>query len=486
MKHLRLFGQTDDRQSHKRLLRLSDQYWERLGELAEAKQLDRAAYLEHYVDDLEQAKEELRYLVAGMQDMAQQDQDYISDLTKEIEELQQDNQSLDEEAQQLDLEKADLQQKFQKLELENTSLQQKGQRFDTEKAALQQQVQKLETEKIALQQQVQKLDLEFVQKPDIEKTELQQQVQTLDSEKAALQQQGQTLDSETIQKPDNQETELQRQEQTHDQQETALQQNQSSDPGSIQPPNIEKTTQEQSVEVSNKANKLLLSMGVILSVVILFLVGGFSLPSTLHVERSIHIDAAPAEIFPLIGDLNEWQRWSPWAEMDPDMEVTISDSSEGQVFSWHSEEPMVGTGTLTIVDSSPPNSLHSHLDFGDQGMGDTTFLLDAEEEGTFVSWAFDSDVREGVPLLKQPISTYFKFFMDGMIGQDYEAGLNKIKALAEDHTDPSYSVTSSYSVQQMYQNIMQQFNVETETSLPNNNQDEGAGIESLDEVNPSS
>lgn len=46
-------------------------------------------------------------------------------------------------------------------------------------------------------------------------------------------------------------------------------------------------------------------------------------------------------------------------------------------------------------------------------------------------WSLDSDMREGVPLLMQPISTYFGFLMDGMIGPDYETGLQNLKALAE-------------------------------------------------------
>jgi hypothetical protein len=40
-------------------------------------------------------------------------------------------------------------------------------------------------------------------------------------------------------------------------------------------------------------------------------------------------------------------------------------------------------------------------------------------------------MRAGVPTLLQPISTYFGFLMDGMIGQDYEAGLANLKALVE-------------------------------------------------------
>ncbi|MGB7417212.1 MAG: SRPBCC family protein, partial [Thermosynechococcaceae cyanobacterium] len=169
----------------------------------------------------------------------------------------------------------------------------------------------------------------------------------------------------------------------------------------------------------------------LVSLAILFLVGGYTIPSTVHIERGLHIDAKPAAIFPLVGDLAQWSKWSPWAEMDPDMEMTLQGSGKGQVLQWHSNNPSVGAGTQEIVSIAPPNYVKSHLDFGDRGVADATILLTAEDDGTLVSWVFDADMREGVPTLMQPLSTYFSFFMDSLIGKDYETGLSNLKALAE-------------------------------------------------------
>ncbi|PZD73771.1 hypothetical protein C1752_01533 [Acaryochloris thomasi RCC1774] len=357
MQHLKLFSRSDRKPTRARQLRLTDQYWQRLGELAEARQLDRAAYLEHYVDDLEQAKEELRYLVAGMQDMAVQDQEYIKELTGELEQL----------------------------EYDNTRLQQQTQQFDTEKPALQQQIQQLNAEKAVLQQQIQQLNAET--------TTLQQKIQQLDAEKAAQLVQQLDVEEATLQLPDPVETEPQ--------------------------------------AGASRTALLKKSLGLLLSLAILFLIGGFTLPSTVHVERSIYIDSTPVDVFPLVGDLAEWPKWSPWAEMDPDMEMTVTGSGKGQRLKWHSDDPRVGNGTQELTIFAPPTYVKSHLDFGDQGGADATFLLEAEEEGSRVSWALDTDMREGVPLLKQPISTYFQFFMDDMIGKDYEIGLSHLKVLAE-------------------------------------------------------
>jgi hypothetical protein len=40
-------------------------------------------------------------------------------------------------------------------------------------------------------------------------------------------------------------------------------------------------------------------------------------------------------------------------------------------------------------------------------------------------------MREGVPLLQKPVATYFGFFLENMVGPDYEKGLANLEAVAE-------------------------------------------------------
>ncbi len=172
-------------------------------------------------------------------------------------------------------------------------------------------------------------------------------------------------------------------------------------------------------------------LGGLATAVLVAFMAGFVLPSQVHVERSLVISASPTEIYPLISDLNQWDAWSPWADKDPNAEMTISGSGIGQTMEWHSEDPQVGNGTQEVIGLESPNYISTHLDFGDQGMADATLKLTPQDDGTLVSWSLDTDMRAGVPTLQQPISTYFGFLMDNMIGKDYEQGLNNLKTLAE-------------------------------------------------------
>ena len=176
---------------------------------------------------------------------------------------------------------------------------------------------------------------------------------------------------------------------------------------------------------------LMKAVGALLAIAALAFGAGFLLPSTLHVERDIVIDATPEHVFALISDFHNWDAWSPWANLDPDADMQIAGAGVGQTMIWSSENPQVGSGSQTIVRLDKPETLMTHLDFGDNGMADATFTLTSEDGQTHVVWSLDTDMREGVPVFKQPINTYLGFAMDAMVGKDYEAGLSNLKTVAE-------------------------------------------------------
>ena len=64
-------------------------------------------------------------------------------------------------------------------------------------------------------------------------------------------------------------------------------------------------------------------------------------------------------------------------------------------------------------------------------MADASFDLIAENDETEVTWSLDTDMRAGVPVYMKPFSAYLGFFMDSMIGKDYEQGLKNLQELVE-------------------------------------------------------
>jgi len=157
----------------------------------------------------------------------------------------------------------------------------------------------------------------------------------------------------------------------------------------------------------------------------LFVVIGLTLPSTPHVERQIQIQAPPATVFALVNDFRQINKWSPWLDTDPNALYTISGPPRGvgATLTWDGQ--IVGQGSQVIVESEPSYRIVSKLDLERPGQTMGTFEFLQTEYGTHVIWSFDSDF--GMNL----IGRYFGLMLDGIVGPDYEEGLQNLKTMAE-------------------------------------------------------
>ena len=176
-------------------------------------------------------------------------------------------------------------------------------------------------------------------------------------------------------------------------------------------------------------------LGLIATIIIIIalaaIVFGYLWPDKVHVERETTINAAPDRVFALISDFKEWDQWSPWAKLDPNAKYEHSGSGVGQKMAWSSDDRNVGSGSQEIIELDAPNRMVTALDFGDMGVAKATFHISPEGDGSKVVWSLDTNMREGVPVLRQPMATFFSFFMDKMLGKTYEEGLANLKAAAE-------------------------------------------------------
>ncbi len=81
-------------------------------------------------------------------------------------------------------------------------------------------------------------------------------------------------------------------------------------------------------------------------------------PTPYTVERSTVVAAPADQIFPLLVDFHEWPRWSPWEDIDPDMQRTYggAESGVGATYAW-SGNRKAGAGSMEITDLATPTAL---------------------------------------------------------------------------------------------------------------------------------
>ncbi len=151
-------------------------------------------------------------------------------------------------------------------------------------------------------------------------------------------------------------------------------------------------------------------------------------PTTFSVERSTTINAPPQKIFAIIEDFKQWSAWSPWDKMDPDMKRTYSGSERGlgAIYAWEGNSD-VGKGRMEIIEAVPNELVVERLKFLEpfESESTVTFTLTAKGQQTEVKWAMSGENE----FMAKLVGIFLD--MDALVGKDFEAGLAKLKALAE-------------------------------------------------------
>jgi len=158
----------------------------------------------------------------------------------------------------------------------------------------------------------------------------------------------------------------------------------------------------------------------------ILLVVGLCMPEEWSVERTTIVNAEPAKIHPLVGNLESWPKWMPWIEEDPAMQVTFEGTAgaAGSRMVWKSEK--MGNGQLTALRSDAATGLEYELMMPEMGAPARGSIRYAKEGGgTRVTWK-DEGTLGGNPILR-----LMGPLMEGMMGTYFDRGLAKMKSLAE-------------------------------------------------------
>ena len=166
-------------------------------------------------------------------------------------------------------------------------------------------------------------------------------------------------------------------------------------------------------------------LAVLLILIGILLIVSVFLPKSVHVQRSITVNA-PAQIaYDQVNTLKNWELWSPWYKMDPDMKLTYNDipSGRGASYSWAGKK--TGEGTLTISDCKQNETIVTQLDMKGQGQSTGGFTIAPNAGGTDVVWYMD--MTPGM----NPLAKYMTVIMKGMLEKQFDEGLQGIKQIAE-------------------------------------------------------
>ncbi len=150
-------------------------------------------------------------------------------------------------------------------------------------------------------------------------------------------------------------------------------------------------------------------------------------PKSFALTRSAMI-AAPAErVFALINDLQEFNRWNPFARQDPELKIRYESvtSGRGGAYTWTGKK--AGVGRMEITDSAPAQRITMRLDFSKPMKAHNTvnFTLEPQAANTRVTWTMTGPANYVHNLMTTFLS------MEKMVGGQFEAGLASLKALAE-------------------------------------------------------
>ncbi len=145
------------------------------------------------------------------------------------------------------------------------------------------------------------------------------------------------------------------------------------------------------------------------------------------ITRELSLDASADQISPWIVDFHKWVSWSPWEDIDPNLQRTYggSDSGVGTTYEW-SGNRKAGAGKMTIT-SVQPTLIDLDLDFTKpfKSASKTKFELNQAEGSTTVVW----QVLTPKTLMTRVAGIFMN--MDKMVGADLEKGLAKLKSAVE-------------------------------------------------------
>jgi len=152
-------------------------------------------------------------------------------------------------------------------------------------------------------------------------------------------------------------------------------------------------------------------------------------PSNYTIVRTATIDSPPEKVFERVNDFKQWEGWSPWAKLDPNVKNTYSEppSGKGATMAWVGNDE-VGEGGMVITESTPSKTIKIDLEFKkpfpSKSVCHFEFVPAEEGKKTQMTWTMTGE--------HDFMGKAFTLFvdMDKMIGKDFENGLANMNSVS--------------------------------------------------------
>jgi hypothetical protein len=150
-------------------------------------------------------------------------------------------------------------------------------------------------------------------------------------------------------------------------------------------------------------------------------------PDDFTISRQIAINALPGDIFGWINNVRNFNKWNPWAAMEPNNVITYNGTDEGPGASYSWQGKKTGEGSMTLLDQKKPAEVNYALDFVKpfKANNKANFRIEDSNGTTTVIWTMSGKSAFSHKLMQ----TFFS--MDKMVGKDFERGLASLKTVVE-------------------------------------------------------
>jgi hypothetical protein len=161
---------------------------------------------------------------------------------------------------------------------------------------------------------------------------------------------------------------------------------------------------------------------LIVTIIVLLTTIGLFLSSKVEVRKSIVVKANAEKVYMQIANFKHWDKWSPWHQMDPQIQKTFNNvaSGVGAAYSWKSNHDQLGNGSILITEAKEFSKLKMEMKFEDR-LAYAQFNFKEMPQGTEITWVFESDM--GFNPFYRILGKVMKYF----IVKDYEKGLENLQ-----------------------------------------------------------